>query len=139
MTSASPQFKQLPMFMSAREIRSQYQALDGDRLAVNADGQPEAYRVHGPFSAVENDDQLYARKLRESGGDLGRDIKANGVTDPILLEDGSDPNGGGSQGRMQVIGGHHRVAVMLDHAPDQLMPVEHHRNLRAAKKSRPDR
>jgi len=137
--NASPQFHQLPMFMSAREIKSQYQPLDADRLSVNADGHAEAFGVKGPFSLMESDYQLYARKLRESGGDLERDIMANGVTNPILLEDGTDPNGGGWHGRMQIVGGHHRVAVMLRRAPDQLMPVEHHKNLRAAKKYRPDR
>ena len=34
--AASPQFEQLPMFMSAREITTSHQPLDFDRQSVNA-------------------------------------------------------------------------------------------------------
>jgi hypothetical protein len=145
---AGPQFEQLPMFMSAREITTSHQPLDFDRQSVNAEGHPpewyrihrgmstnDAYKHHGPF-VQENDDQLYDRKRQEAESrPLAQDIKDHGVGMPVLLEDGSNPHGGGAQGRRQIVGGHHRVAVMLDHAPDQLMPVRWHRDLRDAQRS----
>ena len=124
------QFHQLPMFMSAREIRSQYQALDGDRdLVYGADGEEHD----------ENDDQLFERKYDEahdtedadSGHTLADSVRWDGVRNPISLQTG----GFGVYGKPQVLGGHHRLAVMEEHRPDDLMPVAHFENTVQARKS----
>ena len=128
MTSASPQFKQLPMFMSAREIRSQYQALDGDR-ETDSDGWRES------------DDDLFDRKYEESyatkhlnGDYLADHIAEHGVENPVSLQ--ADPLNTGSFDKPEILGGHHRIAVMETSRPDDLMPVEHYHSVGEARKSK---
>jgi hypothetical protein len=127
-TSASPQFQQLPMFMSAREIRSQYQALDGDRLE-NSDGD------------LETDDDLFDRKHWESqtmkhlnGDYLADHIAEHGVENPVSLQ--ADPWKTGSLGKPAILAGHHRIAVMETSRPDELMHVEHYNSVAEARKSK---
>lgn len=138
----SQQFHQLPMFMSAREIRTDYQALDGDRddrVAHDWDASPE---VHRP----ETDDELFGRKADEAWGDydhspnthlsLGEHILRHGVENPVSLMDPAAPKWDmGSQGKPQILGGHHRVAVMEQEKPTALMPVEHFTSVKEAKRS----
>jgi hypothetical protein len=130
-TRAGQQFRQLPMFMTAREIRSDYQALDGDRR--------ESKIRYGK----ERDDEVFSRKYNEaseeprtwdryksrwlSGGpSLTEQIQSEGVRNPVSLQ--VDLNKTGSRGKPEILGGHHRVAVMEAHKPDTLMPVEHFDN-----------
>ena len=140
------QFRQLPMFMSAREIRSQYQAIDGDRKLVYGDD--------GWYDHPETDDQLFSRKYIEaeqdddhSPGDrrtLRDAVVQDGVKNPISLQIPSEkkpsrfelPNPGtGSHGKPQILGGHHRVAVMDQHRPNDLMPVMHFEDSLQARES----
>ena len=116
MSDVSKQFEQLPMFMSAREIRGQYQALDADR-------KEHEY----------NDNELFDRKYDEAENNYDhapnehRSLKdallQDGVRNPISLQ--ADANKVGLGGKPQILGGHHRVAVMYEHKPDSLMPVAH--------------
>lgn len=109
------------MFMSAREIHSQYQPLDKDRHVL-----PPA-----TLSLVkgerESDNDVYVRKYNESltrkhgAGTLHESVLKEGVHTPIILSTEDI----GSRGRNQILGGHHRMAVMGMHKPDTLMPVEH--------------
>ena len=117
MSGVGKQFEQLPMFMSAHEIRGQYQASDRERIE-NEDGD------------LESDNEFYSRKYDEANFDWGDGqgthadhILRHGVSEPIALE--YSPTGG--RRRPQVIDGHHRIAVMHEERPHDLMPVEHHR------------
>lgn len=135
--SVSQQFKQLPMFMTAHEIRRDYQALDGDRDEVvdDWDAVPETYRP-------EHDDELFERKYDEAvfnddhtPGDrrsLRDAIVDDGVKNPVSLQ---VPDLTGSMGKPQILGGHHRVAVMEAEKPHALMPVEHFRGTQEARRS----
>ena len=137
------QFRQLPMFMSAHEIRSQYQGLDDDRH----DGTGEDF--------LETDEELFARKSDESreyphdgserysdGGDpdmpsLYEHVSKHGVENPISLQ--ADHSRKGLLGKPEILGGHHRVAVMYEQRPRALMPVEHFENYVDAQRSLGDR
>ena len=143
MAMASPQFRQLPMFMSAHEIRQQYQGLDSDRH----DGTGEDF--------LETDEELFARKSDESqeyphdgserysdGGDpsmpsLYEHVSKHGVENPISLQ--ADHSRTGLLGKPEVFGGHHRLAVMSRIRPHALMPVEHFENYVEAQRSLGDR
>lgn len=139
-SGSSVQFHQLPMFMSAREIRDSHQALDGDRKQ-----ETPAFGSGIPLhmGRRETDDELYDRKAEEAtgrrapGGDyLYEHIAKHGVMNPIILTDPTAPQWAmGSQGKPQVLGGHHRVAVMSDVRPDELMPVEHFKDMPTARKA----
>ena len=152
MSNLSPQFQQLPMFMSAREIRSQYRALDGDRRTVNPQGRTaisESFRHQGtsldqirrdmgPWSK-ETDDQVFSRKYEESDETYVNDdetlhanVRRRGILDPINL---TAPAPGSS---MQVLGGHHRLAIADREFPDRLLPVEHYLDFDHALSSSPD-
>lgn len=61
---------------------------------------------------------------------LGESIESVGVKYPVHLGQTK-----GSQGKPQVVGGHHRMAVMRNLNPDQLMPVLHHQDLKHARSS----
>ena len=120
------------MFMSAREIRDQYQAHDGDRHTwVGADESGVN------FTQVMTDDEVFSGKYHAAtvpdrdGHALYDDLEKNGVTHAISLQD--DPRIVGSLGKPQILGGHHRVAVMHSLRPDDLMPVEHFRDVAEAK------
>lgn len=122
MTSVGAQFRQLPMFMSAREIRSQYVPWDNDREWVDHRGD------------WETDEEVWGRKLseaRESG--LDRDVVSHGVRNPVPLEH-VDPWWHGNR-TPQLMGGQHRVAVMSQERPDDLMPVEHFEDFKDVKRA----
>lgn len=69
----------------------------------------------------ESDEQLMDRKRRsaEKNG-LADHIRQNGVQNPVHL--GTVPSGS----KPEIYSGHHRIAVMLQHNPDQPIPVQHH-------------
>lgn len=104
------------MFMSAREIRGSYGPWRGDR-----------YEVQTPDGRIrkERNSELWARKRQEASlgvePTLDKQVLKDGVQNPVSLESPDKP----SRRRPYVLGGHHRVAVMAEHKPDDLMPVEH--------------
>lgn len=130
-----------PLMMTGPEIRRQFQALDGDREPSN------------DYEGPEHDDEVYDRKYEEAwspetswvhGSGVGDRINKHGydMTHPVSLSSGKskgsylDVTGQrGSQGRYQVLGGHHRVAVMSTDFPDELMSVQWHRDIGAARNS----
>jgi hypothetical protein len=61
---------------------------------------------------------------------LGESIERTGVQKPIHLGRTI-----GSQGKPEIVGGHHRMAVMRNLNQDQLMPVLHHTDLYGARSS----
>jgi len=118
------QFSQLPMFMTAREIRSQYAPWEGDRET----------NEHGH---METDEQMWARKRHEASlgvePTLDKQVMREGVKNPIPLQH-VDPWWSGNA-KPQLMGGQHRVAVMYEHRPDALMPVEHFEDFGDARRS----
>jgi hypothetical protein len=115
--------QQLPMFMTANEIRHNYRALDLDREWDNLKG------------SEETDDEVFARKLDESKkkertgyhetgpeeyGSLHDSIAELGVHNPVSLSLSSS-----QWVKPQVLGGHHRIASMQDTRPNDYMPVVH--------------
>ena len=145
------------MFMSAREIRSQYQALDGDRedwgipgyVGENEDGYPTS-RSSNPSKEkpyihyehhIEDDDDLFDRKYEEAliekhlnGDYLADHIAEHGIENPVSLQ--ADPWVTGSLGKPAILAGHHRIAVMETERPDELMPVEHYNSVAHARRSK---
>lgn len=88
----------------------------------------------------ESDDELYDRKYEEASGDrwdhnesLLDNILQHGVKNPISLQDPANPSRG-SRGLPEVLGGHHRLAVMREHAPDELVPVTYSHHIFDAKR-----
>jgi hypothetical protein len=123
---------QLSMFMSAREIMSNYDPLEGDRRTAD-NGR---YAFQAPREAKETDTQLWGRKLDESKhrsspvvSSLHETVARNGpVASPVHLTF----EGYGSRGKDYIAGGHHRIAAALDTHPDALMPVIHHKSVKDA-------
>lgn len=106
------QFEQLPMFMSAHEIRSKYQPLEADHEEIeDYDEATDHYS-----STRETSDELWDRKAEEADDwGLTDNIREHGVHTPIPL---NVDNG-------QLANGHHRVAAMNDIDHHQLLPVLH--------------
>jgi hypothetical protein len=153
---------QLRMFMSPREIKREYQPLDADREDPSQWGESSRSLTTGtatrnaarsaipsgsnPFIAParamnrniqhgyrEDDAALWERKAEEADElydpPLQRSIAERGVLNPVQLS----TNQLGSQGKQQVVGGHHRIAAAHDVDPDMLIPVLHHTSITAAK------
>jgi hypothetical protein len=139
---------QLKMFMSAKEILSQYQPLDADRLDLGSGqttkdpgswelnptartpsqhtrrttGGSKLYKRRGRSKAVETDEQLWERKSEEAWDrGLAQSIIDKGVKKPVSLGTRI-----GESEKPQIVGGHHRIAVMAEEAPNELMPVIHY-------------
>ena len=114
------QFSQLPMFMSAREIKSQYDPW------------------HGDFEDdYETSDELWDRKYQEAtlGKEptLDKQVLREGVKRPVALEV-VHPWWNGDK-KPEIMGGHHRIEIMARHKPDALMPVEHVSDFKEARRS----
>lgn len=134
----APGERQLPMFMSAREIRDQFQGHDGDR---QREAPPFGSGVELSKGRPETDDEMFDRKAEEatgrrtgSGDYLYDHIQRHGVLNPVALQ--ADLRNVGSLGKPQILGGHHRVAVMHDVRPDELMPVEHYDSVKEARQAK---
>lgn len=134
---SGPQFHQLPIFMTPREIRQQYRALDGDREEVVDDWDAEVEERR-----PETDDELFDRKLDESldapanprdefSETLFESVKRDGVKNPVSLQFKDLA----VLGKPQILGGHHRLAVAHEYRPDEFVPVEHFEDTQAAKNS----
>lgn len=108
---------QLPMFLTAKEIKDNYYPLPGDFI-----------------SATETREDLWKRKAQESRegspGDarkkttketLADSIAREGVRNPVTL--GMEPNRGMGADKPFVYGGHHRVATAAQINPNMLVPV----------------
>jgi hypothetical protein len=116
-----------------------------DSQGNTADWRPRAglaYRRPGittpmpKSNSEESDEQLYDRKAEEAydygatGGhaSLADSIIAEGVKDPIRLGLRM-----GSQGKPQLVGGHHRLAVSRESLPGNYQPVLYHESMQEAR------
>lgn len=94
--------EQLRLFMTPREIMSEYQPHEADRNEVVDEGR------------METNDEVWSRKLDKAHNDgLVEDIYHHGVELPVSL----DPV------NRRVRGGHHRIAAANHLNPDQFIPV----------------
>lgn len=114
------QFHQLPMFMTAHELRNE--TTPGDFVASR-------------FGVPQNAEDMWSRKLRESkevtrvpaewGPEwqpesipLHESIRKNGIKSPVSV-------GYDARGVTTLKDGHHRVAVAASISPHYLVPVDH--------------
>lgn len=115
--------QQLKMFMSANEIMSSYGPNPGDRYASSRLRSHDMTKSSGgtrwSYEREETDDELWERK-RDEAWDSGvaQSIIDEGVKEPVNLN-----MAWGTVGN-----GHHRVAVMHEEAPHELIPVLHHKH-----------
>ena len=94
--------EQLRLFMTPKEIMSQYQPHEGDREELEYEGR------------METNDEMWSRKLDEAHyAGLVEDIQHHGVEIPVSL----DPV------NRRIRGGHHRIAAANHLNPDQFIPV----------------
>lgn len=127
MSHASPQFHQLPMFMTAHEIQMNvtpgdyFSHMDRDQASMwdrklnesNDTASPTNNRLrldyNGDWRSGNDDD---SKTLTES-------IAKHGVNHPVEVLHERD-------GESYLIEGHHRVAAAASISPDYLIPVLHH-------------
>jgi hypothetical protein len=98
-------FQGKPTHMTANEIVSKYESADLADWDANHDWDEEKP------SEKEFWEGKYASATKKG---LVKKILANGVTEPVSV---SEDYG--------ITDGHHRIAVMLKHAPNELIPVSH--------------
>ena len=138
-----------PMFMSSQEILSTYQSLDADRdfrrLASTLEEEEEIFFTKKINEAEERwpngrpkyaDDEDYQywpkdeypspkelRAMRDADSlpSLYSDIKKNGIQNPISLQESLRRTG--NMGRPEILGGHHRLAIIRTIDPTQPIPV----------------
>lgn len=127
---------QLPMWLTAREIRSNYQGFDNDRKSSEQglfrDGdvalferkltESELQSVDGeelPLKIVVGEDGI--SDAVGDGWSLADDVRVNGVKYPVSLQ--IDFRRKGRLGKPEILGGHHRIAVMEEYRPDDLIEV----------------
>lgn len=83
----------------------------------------------GPLPRVGAGSYTYSREQHPEGGASLRDYMAGKkhgrVESPIHLGYESK----GSQGKQEILGGHHRLSVMAEEYPDEFMPVVHSRDI----------
>ena len=139
------------MFMSAREIKATHQPIWGDV------GRKFDYSMFDGGGGWRNEtqDETWERKAEESRergpmgggqspltamGSLADHIEDHGVKFPVTLEDPSTAyirtkhNGDPDSKKPYVLGGHHRIAIMGENHPDDLIPVQHNHDVFEAKK-----
>ena len=127
-----PQFEQLSMFMTPRQIMEDYAPLEGDRLvlahanarqeydeevwerkAVEATMPRGVYRRVMGIERKGTNTEFSADRAREEETSLTDSIRTSGVQMPVRV------------GPTQVTGGHHRIAAAHSINPDMLIPVLH--------------
>ncbi len=126
MSHASPQFHQLPMFMTAHEIQTTvtpgdyFRHKDRDQASMwdrklnesNDTASPTNNKLRRDYKddwRSENDDE--SKTLTES-------IAKHGVNHPVEVLHEKD-------GNSYLTEGHHRVVVAASISPDYLLPVTH--------------
>lgn len=67
----------------------------------------------------------------EGGASIMESVLKEGVKAPVSLSTTQF----GSQGLPQIVGGHHRLAVMGREKPDTLLPVSHHEDIHSAQRN----
>jgi hypothetical protein len=119
--------------------RKLYEAYDSDEHPVHAK-RGNSYTMRSAttggrpnqpmrtYSAEEYAQPRGAHFRHDETDSLGESIERTGVQKPIHLG-----RTVGSMGKPEIVGGHHRMAVMRNLNPDQLMPVLHHTDIHAAR------
>lgn len=114
------------MFMTAKQITRSHQPLSGDRQ-FQWFQRPDSRRPHfNGMARDETDREVWDRKYEEALDDSWRglqDLPHTGqVTSPVTLQS-VPPSLTKRDQKPEVLGGHHRIAVMRQAHPDKLMPV----------------
>jgi hypothetical protein len=127
--------------MSANEYGEIHDGQGSDSFDVEAALEhPNAPQYHTGHTGTHEarEDSFFAARVgsfndrkAEAGQEsssLYNSVRGGGVQSPVHL--GTQF---GSQGKPQVVGGHHRIAAQNDIDQDALMPVLHHESIRAAR------
>lgn len=132
----SYQFReQLPMFATAREIQRDYLPLIGDlHTGETQEGLWTRKYYEATRSAKEPRLDFIPGPARTS---LKDSILDEGVKNPVSLQPKHLYGAGGP--KPMIVGGHHRIAVMAKHRPDDLMPVNIDESASAARRSLGDK
>jgi len=100
MSGVGKQFEQLPMFMTAKELKNEV--------------TPDDWRAGGPSL-----DSLWRRKAREAEkSGLTESIRKDGVQEPVEVVHRGETH-------RYLVDGHHRVAAASKVGPKTLLPVRH--------------
>ena len=118
---------QLKMFMSASEIRQEHRIHWSELEDYDKRGKLAERSVPAFFDAkrAEAEESGHAEAIRQGGGGIDKPIHlstASVASDMRVHKD-----------RPGLVGGMHRVAVMLHEDPDRLLPVVHHEDIAHAK------
>ena len=137
--------EQLKMLMSANEIREQHRIHWPDLVDMVSRGKvtpqygnPKAEDLwRGKLEEAEEPHNMgggrwesHADAIRRGEGGIDKPLhlaRASVAADMKIHRD-----------RPGIVGGHHRLAVMLQHDPDKLLPVVHHESIMEAKYGSPD-
>jgi hypothetical protein len=140
----------MPMFMTGPEIKQHFPPLEGDKRTVSLPENEKANR-YDIGERKETDDELWARKLKESkytGQERFGEInfamgtpQKYGITRESTLADRAKKSGmpghialqSGKLGMGQILGGHHRVALSAEQFKDHIFPVKYYKSLPDAK------
>lgn len=120
---AAGQFR--PLHMTAQGIMDTYQGLAGDRRMVG-EGESQRPETHHEFwerKAQEHEDSGIAHVIRREGYNMRYPIslRAPGVQGHIETE------------RPEILGGHHRLAQMVEEQPNKMIPVRMFNSTQQAK------
>ena len=78
----------------------------------------------------KHEEKSNANYEKWNGPSIWDSVRQSGVQEPVHLGQQF-----GSQGKPEVVGGHHRIASAMDTRPNELIPVIHHEDINQAKSS----
>lgn len=140
-----------PMFMTGPEIKKHFAPFEGDKRIMDLPDSEKANKYDHGFRE-ENDKELWDRKLSESRqtgrqryGDMAFHIGAvpRGISPKSSLESVAKTKGipgyvslqqTPDEGKPQVLGGHHRVALSAEQFKSHIFPVKYYRNVEQAQR-----
>lgn len=105
---------QLPMFLTAQEIKDNFQPLPGDY--INSETTPELWKRKAQEGSAGSPADARKATTKET---LRDSIAKNGVVNPVTLGMNTHPG----YTAPFVFGGHHRVATAAEVNPNMLIPV----------------
>lgn len=116
---AGTQFQQLPMFMTAGEIKDTVRPGD----AEGYDSESDMWSAKTDESHVEGSSVDHSAPNRSGALSLADSVAREGVREPVgIFHEDDGPMLGD---------GHHRVATAYAQGPGRYVPVEHHESMRS--------
>jgi hypothetical protein len=140
-----------PMFMTGEEIKTHFAPNEDDKKIIDLPENEKANKYDHGFRE-ENDSELWDRKLSEAKmtgrqryGDMAFHMGAapRGISPKSSLESVAKTRGipgyvslqqTPKEGKPQVLGGHHRVALSADQFKSHIFPVKYYKNIEQAQR-----